>query len=257
MRIAVAGGSGTVGREVVAAARHRGHETVVIARSTGVDLRDGTGLEDALRGVDAVVDAVSIGTLSETASTEFFRAASGALLAAAADAGVSHAVLLSVVGVDRNPHGYYAGKVAQEELYERGPVPWTIVRATQFHEFAQQTAARARFGPIQLAPHARTQPIAAAEVGEHLVTLAETGPQGRTADIAGPREEDLSDMIRAWVRRQGRRGPVIPVRLPGAQMRGMRQGLALPGADARLLGPTFAEWLAADAHNSGRTGSGS
>lgn len=244
MRIAVAGGTGTVGREVVARARARGHEVTVIARSSGVDLRTGGGLDAAMAGADAVVDVVSVGTLSAAESTEFFRAAGETLLAAAARAGVPHAVLLSIVGIDRNPHGYYAGKVAQEQVYTGGPVPWTIVRATQFHEFAGQVAAQARFGPVQAAPRARVQPIAAAEVAEHLVDLAEGAPRGRMPDIAGPQEEQLADMIRSWAHRQGRRGPVVPISVPSAQMRGMRRGLALPGSRARLLGPTFAEWLA-------------
>lgn len=217
---------------------------VVIARSAGVDLRTGAGVDGVLDGVDVVVDAASVGTMSAEESTEFFRTASRTLLRAAERAGVPHAVLLSIVGIDRNPHGYYAGKVAQEQVYERAGVPWSIVRATQFHEFAGQVAPQARFGPVQLAPRARTQPIAAAAVAEHLVSVAEDGPRGRTTDIAGPREEALPDMIRAWVRHHGRRGPVIPVSLPGAQMRGMRAGYALPGREALLLGPTFAEWLA-------------
>jgi uncharacterized protein YbjT (DUF2867 family) len=244
MRIAVAGGTGTVGREVVAAARAGGHDVVVMSRSTGVDLRTGAGLEAALAGVDAVVDVASVGTMSAEESVEFFQTASDNLLRAAAQAGVAHAVLLSIVGIDRNPHGYYAGKVAQEAVYERADLPWSIVRATQFHEFADQVARQARFGPLQLAPRARTQPIAASAVAEHLLAVASRPAEGRTTDIAGPREESLSAMIRAWVRHQGRRGPVISVSLPGAQMRGMRAGYALPGSDALLLGPTFGEWLA-------------
>lgn len=244
MRIAVAGGTGTVGREIVAAVRARGHEAVVMARSTGVDLGTGQGLDAALAGADAVIDASSIGTMSAEESRAFFRTASETLLAGAARAGVGHAVLLSIVGIDRNPHGYYAGKVAQEAVWTQSPVPSTIVRATQFHEFAGQVSGQARLGPIQLAPHARTQPIAAAEVAAHLAGLVEAPAAGRATDITGPREEDLADMIRAWVRHQGRRGPVIAVSLPGAQMRGMRAGLALPGPDALRLGPTFADWLA-------------
>lgn len=243
MRIAVAGGTGTVGREIVTAVRARGHEAVVIARSAGVDLRTGIGLDAALDGADAVIDASSVGTMSAEESTAFFRTASETLLTGASRAGIRHALLLSIVGIDRNPHGYYAGKVAQEEVWARSPVPSTIVRATQFHEFAGQVAGQARLGPIQLAPHARIQPIAAAEVATHLAGLVEAPAAGRVSDISGPREEDLADMIRAWVRHQGRRGPVIAVNLPGPQMRGMRAGAALPGPDAQRLGPAYADWL--------------
>ncbi|OAH49800.1 SDR family oxidoreductase [Microbacterium oleivorans] len=245
MKIAVAGGTGTVGRLVVERVRAAGHEPVVLSRAAGVDLRDRAATDRALVGVDALIDAASVGTTRAATSTEFFHAASGTLLAAARAAGVAHAVLLSIVGIDRNPNGYYAGKVVQEELFERGTVPWTILRATQFHEFAGQVASQARLGPLQLAPRARVQPVAAAEVAARLVALAVSGPQGRAADFAGPREERLERMIRAWVRRDGSRPPVIPVAIPGAQMRGMRAGLNLPAAGATLAGPTFDDWLAA------------
>ncbi|EED6098067.1 NAD(P)H-binding protein, partial [Salmonella enterica subsp. enterica serovar Typhimurium] len=96
----------------------------------------------------------------------------GTLVCAAADAGVPHVVLLSIVGVDRIPYDYYAGKVAQEKVVQASAVPWTILRATQFHEFAAQMFDRARLGPLHLAPRARTQPIAAQEVGARLAQLA-------------------------------------------------------------------------------------
>lgn len=243
MRIAIAGGTGTVGRLVTREAERRGHDAVVLARSVGVDLVTGEGLDGALDGADAVIDTTSIGTLRAKDATAFFRAASGALLAAAAQAGVGHALLLSIVGIDRIPHGYYAGKLAQEEEYARSGVPVSLVRATQFHEFAGQVAAQARFGPVQLAPRARVQPIAADDVATHLVSLAEGEPQGRSRDIAGPREERLSEMVREWERHAGRRGPVWAIDLPSAQMRGMRRGLALPGPDALVLGPRFSDWL--------------
>lgn len=245
MRIAVAGGTGTVGRLVVEHARREGHDAVVLSRAAGIDLRDAQAVRRALRGADAVMDAASIPTTSGRRATEFFEATSGTLLAAAEQESVPHVVLLSIVGIDRNPHGYYAGKVAQEALYEDAPVPWSILRATQFHEFAGQVAAQASLGPLQLAPRARVQPIAAAEVAARLVGLAAAGAQGRARDIAGPREERLERMIRAWVRRHGARRPVVPLNVPGAQMRGLRRGLALPGAQASLVGPTFDEWLTA------------
>lgn len=243
MKIAVAGGTGTVGRLVVERAREARHDVAVLSRAAGVDLRDRASVERALAGADALVDVASVGTTSAATSTEFFAAASGNLLAAAASAGVGHAVLLSIVGVDRNPNGYYAGKVLQEQLFEDSAVPWSILRATQFHEFAGQVAAQARLGPLQLAPRARVQPVAAAEVAARLVDIAVAGPQGRVSDLAGPREERLDRMIRAWVRRDGPRRLVIPVSIPGAQMRGMREGLALPGPGATIAGPSFDAWL--------------
>ncbi len=245
MRIVIAGATGTVGAHVAAVAHARGHDVVALARSRGIDIvAGGDPLDEAMAGADALIDVASVATMDADASTTFFRTAATHLLASAQRAGVAHVVLLSIVGIDLIPHGYYAGKIAQEAVYAHSPVPWTTVRATQFHEFAGQVASQAKIGPLQLAPRARVQPVAAASVAEHLVMIAERMPQGRAADIAGPREEHLSDMIRAWVRRRGGRGPVLAVNVPGAQMRGMRQGLALPQPGAHLIGPTFADWLA-------------
>jgi uncharacterized protein YbjT (DUF2867 family) len=156
---------------------------------------------------------------------------------------VSHLVVLSIVGVDRMPHDYYAGKLAQERVVEAATVPWSILRATQFHEFAGQLYERARLGPLHVAPRARVQPIAAREVGAHLAKLAVAAPQGRAADLAGPREEGLDEMVKAYARRTGYGGWVPSVSLPGGQMKGMRAGFALPAPGAVLGTQTFAEWL--------------
>ena len=133
MRIAVAGGTGTVGAHVVDVLRERGHEPVVLARATGVDLVTGDGAAEALRGVDVVIDVVSKLTQKERVATEFFDATTRNLLDAAAAAGVNHYVLLGIVGSQKSQYGYYLGKMAQERLVHGGEVPWTEVRATQFH----------------------------------------------------------------------------------------------------------------------------
>ncbi|WP_341996987.1 SDR family oxidoreductase [Microbacterium sp. LWH7-1.2] len=244
MRIAVAGGTGVVGSHVVEAARADGHDPVVLSRGTGVDLTTGAGLDAALEGVDAVIDTANVTTLSADVATRFFEAATGNLIAAAARAGVAHVVLLSIVGIDRNPHDYLAGKLAQERVIEKGGVPWTILRATQFHEFAGQVFARAKVGPLHVAPRGRVQPVAAREVGAQLAGLAAGAPQGRAADLAGPREERLDDMVKAYARRTGHGGWIPSVSLPGGQMRGIRAGLGLPGPGTVLGTQTFAEWLA-------------
>ena len=243
MRVVVAGGTGVVGSRVVEALRADGHDAVPLSRRTGIDLTTGEGLDAALGGADAVVDTANVTTLSAEAATRFFEAATGNLAAAAARAGVSHLVLLSIVGIDRMPHDYYAGKLAQERVVEAADVPWTILRATQFHEFAGQLFDRAKAGPLHVAPRARVQPVAAREVGAHLAALAVGAPQGRAADLAGPREEALDEMVKAYARRTGRGGWIPSVSLPGAQMKAMRAGLALPGGDAVLATQTFADWL--------------
>lgn len=243
MKIAVAGGTGTVGSLTVDSIREAGHEPVVLTRSNGVDLVTGKGLDPALVGVESIIDLVNIPTLSSREATTFFRAASGNLVASAARNSVRHVVLLSIVGIDRVPHGYYAGKVAQEEVVERSPVPWTILRATQFHEFAAQMFRQARFGPLHIAPRARIQPIAAREVAQRLTAIAIRDAQGRTHDLAGPREEKLDEMVRAYARTIGYRGWMPSISVPGGQMKGMRAGHVLPGPDAVHGSQTFAEWL--------------
>ncbi|MFK4837008.1 SDR family oxidoreductase [Microbacterium sp. ZW T2_14] len=243
MRIAVAGGTGVVGSRTVQALRAEGHDAVALSRRTGVDLTTGAGLDAALDGVDAVVDTANVSTLSADAAIRFFETATGNLVAAAARAGVGHVVLLSIVGIDRMPHDYYAGKLAQERVVEAAAVPWTILRATQFHEFAGQLFDRAKLGPLHVAPRARVQPVAARDVGTHLAALAAAAPQGRVPDLAGPREEAMDEMVKAFARHTGHRGWIPSVSLPGAQMKAMRAGLALPGAGAVLATQTFSDWL--------------
>lgn len=244
MKLVVAGGTGVVGTHVVDVAKGRGHDVVVLSRRTGADVRSGEGLADAIAGADAVVDVLSTQTLSADVSTGFFTGTTRALLDAEKRIGVPHHVALSIVGIDRAPYGYYAGKVAQERLVETGAVPWTILRATQFHEFAGQTYERAKIGPLHLAIRMRTQPIAAREVAERLVELAEEPPAGRARDLGGPREENLADMMRAYARAKGSRAWIPAISLPGEGGRRQRDGSLLPGADAQLGTQTFDEWLA-------------
>lgn len=245
MKIAVAGGTGTVGRQVVAVAQERGHDVRVLSRSNGVDLMTGAGLDGALVGVQSVVDTANLSTTSGKASVAFFQHTTRMLLAAEQRAGVGHHVALSIVGVDRAPDGYYAGKVAQEALVEAGAVPWTIQRTTQFHDFAAQLFAGAKVGPLHLAPRMRTQPVSTREVAERLIDRVDAGPSGRVADLAGPGEESLVEMIRAYARAIRHRGWIPAVSLPGALGRAQRDGSLLAAPDAIRGRQTFAEWIAA------------
>lgn len=250
MRVAVAGGTGAVGRHLVEVLAARGHVPVVLARSRGVDVTTGSGVADALSGAEALVDVVSVSTLAGRTSERFFSASTTHLLTGAARAGVPHVVALSIVGIDRSPGGYYAGKVVQERLVEAGAVPWTILRATQFHEFAAQVAVRGRVGPVVGVPDMRTQPVAARAVAERLADLVEAGPAGRVPDLAGPRVERLGDLVRAYLRATGSRTPVLPLALPGRTWSGRRAGVLLPGADAVLARQPFDAWLAAEVSGS-------
>ena len=254
MRIAIAGGTGTVGRHAVDAARERGHEVIVLTRSNGVDLVSGEGLDEALRGVDAVIDTSNTASLSRRKAAAFFTTVTRNLLGAERTAGVRHHVALSIVGIDRAPYGYYAAKLAQEGAVETGGVPWTILRSMQFHEFAGQMLDGLAIAGMHFAPRVRTQPVAAREVGERLVELAEGAPAGHAPELAGPREERLEDMIRRLAHATGVTGPIITVSLPTKQFAAMRRGETLPGPDAVLGRQTFDEWVAERATSAQPTG---
>ena len=244
MKLIVAGGTGVLGSLVVAQAQARGHDVIVLSRSRGIDLTgDAAPVAAAIAGADALIDVTSVSTLKEQACVAFFEAVTATLLRAEAAGGVPHHVALSIVGVDRAPYGYYAGKRAQERAVEAGPVPWTILRATQFHEFATQMYANAAIGPVHVAPRMRTQPIAAREVATRLLELAEVPARRDYVEIAGPREESLVDMIRAWARASGIRGWIPAISLPGPFGRAQRAGTLLPGPGVTTGTETFPEWL--------------
>jgi uncharacterized protein YbjT (DUF2867 family) len=248
MRIAVAGGTGTVGRHVVVAAEARGHDVIVLTRRNGHDLETGAGLAGALDGVDAVIDVMSVTTTSARRSRAFFTRTTQHLLGAERDSGVGHHVALSIVGIDGVDAAYYAGKLAQERLVEAGPVPHTILRATQFHEFAEQMVARTSLGRVTLIPVAPIRPVAAREVGARLVELAEAGPAGRARDLTGPRDERLAEMVRRMSAFDGERRRVLELSLPGTFGRATASGV-LRGADAATRGRiTFEEWLRSPDH---------
>jgi uncharacterized protein YbjT (DUF2867 family) len=237
MKIAVAGGTGVVGRHVVDVARERGHDAVVLSRSEGVDLTTGAGLAERLAGVGAVVDVTGVATQKRAAAEAFF----GAVTRNLQDAGAAHVVALSIVGIDDVDTGYYAGKRLQERLLAEGDVPWSVLRATQFHEFAEQALHFVRIGPVSLVPRMRSQTVAAREVAGALVDLAERGPSGRVPDLAGPEVHDMVDLARRVA--DGRW--VVPVRVPGAGGRAMRSGGLLPKGEGPRGTITFDAWLAA------------
>jgi uncharacterized protein YbjT (DUF2867 family) len=253
MRIAVAGATGTVGRHVVAEAGGRGHEVVPLSRAAGVDLTTGAGLAQRLTGVDAVVDVSNTQAQSRRAAEAFFGAVTGGLLHAERVAGVRHHVALSIIGVDGVPSGYYAGKRLQERLLRESDQPWSLLRAGQFHEFGEQALGFVRVGPLSLVPVMRSQPVAAREVALALVSLVEQGPSGRVADLAGPEVLSVPDMAREVSRARGLGRRVVPVRLPGAAGRGMRDGTLTAQGDptATLGSTTFAQWLAEQAARPG------
>jgi uncharacterized protein YbjT (DUF2867 family) len=243
MRVAVAGGTGLTGRHVVAELAAHGHEPVVLARSRGVDAVAGPGLDEALESVDVTIDVTNVRTTRRKAATGFFEAAGRHLLAAEERAGVRHHVALSIVGIDRVDLGYYAGKRRQEEVLAAGRVPWTVLRATQFHEFAEQMLAMP--GPVALVPRMLSRPVAVAEAAAELVRLAVEHPRGMAPELAGPREERMPELVRRLLRARGGRRLVLPLPLPGATGRAMAEGGLLPTSDGPRGTITFDQWLSA------------
>jgi uncharacterized protein YbjT (DUF2867 family) len=252
MKVAVAGGTGVVGRWTVSALREAGNEPVVLARSTGVDLVSGDGLAPALAGCDAVIDVANIAAAKAAVVSAFFEAVSRSLMRAGAAAGVQHIVTLSIVGIDRVPFGYYKGKLHQEAVLRSSPVPVSILRATQFHEFPGQYLARSS-GPFVIVPRWKSQPVAAREVGAALARLAAGSPppagERAMSQLAGPKEENMAGLIRQVIAArvasgQGRRQRVIQVRLPGAAGKAMAAGEGLPGPEVPRGTQSFAGWLA-------------
>lgn len=250
MRIAVAGGTGTVGRFIVAAARERGHEVGVLSRASGVDVVTTEGLGEALQGVECVIDATNKTTLSAKVSRSFFETATRNLLRLGDAAGVGHHVTLSIVGIDGADAAYYAGKLAQERAVAAGPVPYTIARTAQFHEFAGQLLSGMP-GPVALLPKTLMRPVAAREVGAHLVQVAEAGPAGRAKDLVGPRDERLGDLARRQLAHDGIRRAVLEVRLPGRYGAAAASGSLRGTSDVIRGTTTFDEWLGSDDRRTG------
>jgi uncharacterized protein YbjT (DUF2867 family) len=240
MRIAIAGGTGTVGRHAVAAAEAEGHEVRVISRSRGVDARNGDGLAGALDGVNAIIDATKSETLEEGPATEFFEAVAGNLQREGAARGTAHIVTLSIVGIENVPFAFYRAQLARERAAAAGPVPSTIMRATQFHEFPAQMIARSRQGDRARIYDVQVQTVAARTVGQVLVELATGRPAGRAPDLAGPHPARVVELARAFA---SHKGADLTIEPDTESMASAPPDGLLPGPGARLEGPSFAEWL--------------
>ncbi|OMC40267.1 NmrA family transcriptional regulator [Mycobacterium sp. GA-1841] len=247
MRIAVAGATGNIGTRVVAVLQGAGHEVVAISRSKGVDLSTGDGLDAALAGVDGVVDVTSAPPTDRDATVDYLGTATRNLLATEARAGVEHHVLLSIVGIhDIEGNAHYAGKREQERLVEAGPVPWTIVPATQFHDFAEMVVGWTEHdgpgGPTAEIAPLLVQPIDPDDVAAVLAEIVVGEPQGRYVDVAGPQTQDLVDMARRTLAARGREVTLVPTwsSVFGLSMSG---NALLPGDGARIAPITFEQWL--------------
>jgi hypothetical protein len=219
-----------------------------MSRSHGVDIITGAGLDDALAGVEVVVDAATGPSPDRQTATEFFTTAARNLQEAGGRAGVRRIVVVSIIGTDRFSGGYGAAKIAHEQATLSGPLPTLVVRAAQFHEFVPQLVDWGRQGEVSYVQDMRTQPVAARSLAEALATFATDldWTDGTFAEVAGPREERLVDLATAYAAALG-----DPVKIEGVSNPAdpdaalYTTGALLPGPDAILTGPTFEEWLAA------------
>lgn len=247
MKVAVVGSTGRVGKYVVEALVDGGHEAVEISRARGVDVVTGDRLQQALSGVQAIVDAASSPSPDEEQATEFFTAAARNLQQYGHRAGAQRLVVVSIIGTDRFVSGYGVAKVVHEQLSLAGPIPARILRAAQFHEFVEQLMDWGTEGDVTYLPNMRTQLVAAKTVGDALAEMA-TGPGWdclpAITELAGPREERLPEMAMLLT---GRRGEARKIEVAGAgtdpNLDVYESGALLPGPQATLAGPTFEEWL--------------
>jgi uncharacterized protein YbjT (DUF2867 family) len=246
VRIAVAGATGTVGRLVVEELRVREHELVPISRSSGVDLVSGDGLDEALEGVECVIDTSNRPSSQPGDATEFFVAVSRNLQEAGRRTGVQRLLVLSIIGCDRFRAGYYAAKAAHERTALGGPIPARILRAAQFHDYVARTVESGRQGDVSRVRRMRTQLVATSNVADALADLA-TGPLSEGGDIpeiAGPRAEELVEMAELLVAHRGDAIGIEPASDPhGPDHELYESGGLLPGREAMLVGPTFEDWL--------------
>jgi uncharacterized protein YbjT (DUF2867 family) len=251
-RIAVIGATGRLGSHLAEILAKRGHDVVPIARSKGVDVVTGEGLDEALVGVDTIIDASTGPTPDEEEETAFFTASARNLQRAGAAAAVTRIVVVSIIGIDKFHGGYNVAKVAQERTLLEGPLPVRIVRAAQFHEFVAPLVGWTIQDGVAYVPEMRTQLVAARVVAETVADAAEEPEiqNGKITEVAGPREERLADAAAALF---ASRGDSIEIRENGGgplaeaddpDVAAYAEGDLLPNPGAKLAGPTFQEWLA-------------
>jgi len=210
MKCIVIGGTGRIGSQVVSTLRSHGHDAVAASPRTGVDATSGAGLAEALAGAAVVVDVSNAPSFADAAVMEFFATSTGHLLREGAAAGVGHHVALSVVGCDRVPDsGYLRAKAAQERLITQSPIPYTIVRATQFFEFVGSIVEAATNDGTVRVPPVCFRPIAAADVAAEVARAAQAQPVNGVVEIAGPEEFRFDALVRDVLQaRQDRRSVV-------------------------------------------------
>jgi uncharacterized protein YbjT (DUF2867 family) len=243
MKIVVIGGTGMIGSKLVARLGEHGHEAVAASPNTGVDTLTGEGLAQALAGAAVVIDVSNSPSFEDAAVLEFFETSTRNLLAAEAAAAVSHHVALSVVGTRRlSESGYFRAKIAQEKLIESSSVPFSIVHATQFYEFAHAIADAATLdGTVRVAP-VLFQPIAGEDVAQAVGRVSVGAPLNGRVEIAGPERFQMDEFFRNALAGWG--DPREVVADPDARYFGAELSMRslVPDDDAVLGELTWANW---------------
>ncbi|MER6438981.1 MULTISPECIES: NAD(P)H-binding protein [unclassified Streptomyces] len=242
MKIAVIGGTGLIGSQVVRDLNAAGHEAVPHSLSTGVDILTGKGLDEALNGADVVVNLTNSPTFDD-ASPAFFQISMDNLLAASERAGAGHFVVLSIVGVDQVPElDYYRAKTLQEDLLKAGPIPYSIVRATQFMEFMDATLSWTADEETVRLPRTLIQPVAAAEVAATVAEVAAGTPLEGTLELGGPDTYPLDEIGRITLAAKGDKRTVTVD--DSAGMFAVPQGDVLTTNEGARIAPTrYVDWL--------------
>jgi uncharacterized protein YbjT (DUF2867 family) len=245
MKVVVVGGTGLIGSKVVEKLNAHGHEAVAASPNTGVNTLTGEGLAEVLEGASVVVDVSNSPSFADEDVMNFFRTATANLLKAEAEAGVAHHVALSVVGTDRlQASGYFRAKQAQEDLITASDIPYSIVHATQFFEFAKGLADGMTDGGTVRLPDAKIQPMVSDDVAAAVARTAVGTPVGGITEVAGPEAFQLDDFIRMGL--TAKDDPREIVTDPHSTYWGaeLEENTLLPGTGAQITETRFADWLA-------------
>jgi uncharacterized protein YbjT (DUF2867 family) len=244
MKIVVIGGTGLIGSKVVRKLSERGYEAVPASPDSGVNTLTGEGLAEVLKGASVVVDVSNSPSFEDGAVMEFFQTSTRNLLEYEAAAGVRHHVALSVVGSDRLPEsGYLRAKVAQEKLIKESPIPYSIVRATQFFEFLTRIADSATEGNTVRLPSVGFQPLAAEDVASVVAKVAMGSPLNGTVEVAGPEQFRFDEFISRGL--SARKDPREVIADPRARYFGteLSERSLVPENGALLGTIRFQDWL--------------
>ena len=244
MKIVVLGGTGLIGNKVVNLLRARGHEVVAASPSQGINSITGEGLTEALTGAQVVVDVTNSPSFEDKAVLEFFETSTRNVLAAEVKTGAVHHVALSIVGSERLPaSGYLRAKVAQEKLIKASPIPYTIVRATQFFEFVGRIADEATSGQTVHLPSVLFQPIFSDDLATNLARIAAAKPLNATIELAGPDALPFDEVAREYL--VAHHDPRTVVTDEQARYFGttLEKRSVAPDENALLGSTHFADWL--------------